>query len=401
MTIRISSRLDPIKPSITLAVTAKAAALRAKGVDVLSFGAGEPDFDTPAHIKEAARRALDQGAIGKYTHVAGTPALREAVAADLRKAHGVDLTAEQVIVSSGAKHSLFNIFMALLEQGDEVIIPAPYWVSYPDMVMIAGGKPVIVDSSAAEGFCPEPEDIRRAVTARTRAIVINTPSNPTGALYDRARLEAIASIALENDLLVISDDIYRALVYGDAYYTSIASLSPEVARRTVLVDGVSKTYAMTGWRIGFTAGPAELIKAMSTIQGQSTSNPAHIAQVAALAALTGPQDCVETMRLAFDERRKEMLGLLGGIPGVTCVEPAGAFYAFPDVSRYVGKKTPEGKRLDTDAQLCDYLVEAGRVALVPGSGFGAPGFVRLSYACSLDDIRTGLLRLKETLATLV
>jgi aspartate aminotransferase len=398
--IRISSRLQQIKPSITMAVSAKAAELQARGVDIISFGAGEPDFDTPAHIKEAARRALDQGNVGKYTHVSGMPLLREAVASTLGRAHGLSLSADQVLVSCGAKHSLYNVFMAMLDPGDEVIIPAPYWVSYPDMVMLAGGTPVIVQSSPAEGFCPEPEAIRAALSERTRAIVLNSPSNPTGALYDRARLEAIAAIALEHDLFLISDDIYRALVYGDAYYTSIASLSPEVAARTILIDGVSKTYAMTGWRIGFAAAPEPLIKAMATLQGQSTSNPTRISQVAALAALTGPQDCVAEMREAFDERRKEMMVLLGQIPGIRCVEPTGAFYTFPDVSAYLGKKTPEGKEIASDVALCEHLVMAGRIALVPGSGFGAPGFARLSYACSMDSIRAGLHRLSEALAAL-
>jgi len=397
--IKLASRLDPIKPSITLAVTAKAAKLKADGIDVVSFGAGEPDFDTPAHIKDAAQASLSKG-VGKYTEVGGVLPLRKAIAAELAAVHKTTIEPDQVLVSSGAKHSLYNLFMALIDPGDEVLIPAPYWVSYPDMVMLAGGRPVILETAAKDDFAVTAEQVRNACSARTRAIVLNNPSNPTGAVYTKAQIEALAQVVVEKDLLVISDDIYRQLVYGDAQYHSIAAVSPEVAKRTILVDGVSKTYAMTGWRIGYTAGPLPLIKAMAKIQGQSTSNPTHIAQIATLAALTGPQECVGEMRKAFDERRIEMVKLLRAIPNVQCREPKGAFYAFPDVSAYVGKKSPEGSILDDDVQLCDWLVEVGKVAVVPGSGFGAPGFVRLSYACSMDNIRKGVGRLAEALGTL-
>jgi aspartate aminotransferase len=400
MLVKIASRLDPIKPSITLAVTAKAAKLKAEGVDVVSFGAGEPDFDTPEHIKAAARAALDKPGVGKYTDVGGIPPLKQAIADELSRVHKTQLAPEQVIVSCGAKHSLYNLFMALLDPGDEVLIPAPYWVSYPDMVMLAGGKPVILETRAQDDFAVTAEQVRAACDGRVRAIVLNNPSNPTGAVYTRTQIEALAKVVVEKDLLVISDDIYRSLVYGDATYVSIAALSPELAKRTILVDGVSKTYAMTGWRIGYTAGPLPLIKAMAKVQGQSTSNPAHIAQIATLAALTGPQDCVETMRQAFDERRREMVKLLRQIPHVECREPRGAFYAFPDVSWYVGKRSPEGHILDDDVQLCDWLVEIGKVAVVPGSGFGAPGHVRLSYACGMEQIRDGVSRMARALAGL-
>ncbi|MEZ4365913.1 MAG: pyridoxal phosphate-dependent aminotransferase [Kofleriaceae bacterium] len=402
LVIRTSQRLDPIKPSITLAVTAKAAQLKAAGRDIISFGAGEPDFDTPDHIKAAVTTALAQagGKVGKYTEVGGLPALREAIAAELSKVHHTTVAPGDVLVSSGAKHSLFNLFLALLDPGDEVLVPAPYWVSYPDMIMLAGARPVIVEGRAEDDFAVSPEAVRAACSPKTRAIVLNNPSNPTGAVYTRAQIEALAEVVLERDLLVISDDIYRQLVYGDARYASIAAVSPALAERTILVDGVSKTYAMTGWRIGYTAGPTALIKAMGKIQGQSTSNPSHAAQLATIAALTGPQDCVETMRRAFDERRLEMVRLLRAIPGVACREPKGAFYAFPDLSAFVGKTTPEGSVLDDDVQLCDWLVEVGHVAVVPGSGFGAPGHVRLSYACSMDNIKHGLGRLGEALARL-
>jgi aspartate aminotransferase len=397
--MKLASRLDPIKPSITLAVTAKAAKLKAEGHDVVSFGAGEPDFDTPDHIKDAARAGLDKG-VGKYTDVAGILPLRKAIAAELSRVHHVTLTPDQILVSCGAKHSLFNLFMALLDPGDEVLIPAPYWVSYPDMVMLAGGRPVILETRAEDDFAVTAAQVAAACGPRTRAIVLNNPSNPTGAVYTRAQIEALAKVVVEKDLLVISDDIYRELVYGDATYVSIASINPEVAARTILVDGVSKTYAMTGWRIGYTAGPLPLIKAMAKIQGQSTSNPTHIAQVATLAALTGPQDCVQAMRKAFDERRLAMLALLRAIPGVTCREPKGAFYAFPDLAAFIGKKAPEGAIFDDDVQLCDWLVEVGKVAVVPGSGFGAPGHVRLSYACSMAQIQDGVGRLARALGTL-
>jgi aspartate aminotransferase len=402
MMLKLASRLDPIKPSITLAVTAKAARLKADGIDVVSFGAGEPDFDTPQHIKDAARAALDQG-VGKYTDVAGTLALRKAIAAEMSRVHHATITPDNVLVSVGAKHALYNLFMALIDPGDEVLIPAPFWVSYPDMVMLAAGTPVTLPTRAEDDFAVTAAQVAAACTPRTRAIVLNNPSNPTGAVYTRAQIEALAEVVLAKNLLVISDDIYRSLVYAGAEYVSIAAVSPALADRTILVDGVSKTYAMTGWRIGYTsttAALAPLIKAMSKIQGQSTSNASHIAQVATLAALTGPQDCVETMRLAFDERRIAMVKLLRAIPHVQCREPKGAFYAFPDVGAYVGKTTPEGKVLATDVELCDWLLDAGKVAVVPGSGFGAPGHVRLSYACSMANIENGVGRMARTLATL-
>ena len=398
--LKLASRLDPIKPSITLAVTAKAARLRAEGIDVVSFGAGEPDFDTPEHIKQAAREALDKGGVGKYTEVGGILPLRKAIAAEMSAVHKMSIAPDQILVSTGAKHSLFNLFMALIDPGDEVLIPAPYWVSYPDMVMLAGGRPVILETKAENDFAVTAEQVAAACTGRTRAIVLNNPSNPTGAVYTRAQIEALAKVVVEKNLLVVSDDIYRSLVYGGAEYVSIAAQGPELAERTILVDGVSKTYAMTGWRIGYTAGPVPLIKAMAKIQGQATSNPTHIAQIAALAALTGPQDCVAQMRTAFDERRQEIVKLLRAIPGVQCREPKGAFYAFPDVSAYIGKKSPEGSILDDDVQLCDWLVEVGKVAVVPGSGFGAPGFVRLSYATSMKNVEEGVRRMAEALPKL-
>ena len=398
--IKTASRLDANKPSITLADTAKAARLKAQGIDVISFGAGEPDFDTPAHIKLAAQQALDKAGTGKYTEVGGILPLREAIASELGAVHDTTITPDQVLVSCGAKHSLYNLFIALLDPGDEVIIPAPYWVSYPDMVMMAGGTPVIVPTSPDDDFTLRPDALRARITPRTRALVLNTPSNPTGAVYSAKQIAAVAEVVLEHNLLVVSDDIYRSLCYGDAKYASIAAVSPELAARTILVDGVSKTYAMTGWRIGYAAGPAPIIKAMAKVQGQSTSNPNHLAQLATLAALTGPQDCVETMRQAFDQRRQTMVELLRAIPGVACREPKGAFYAFPDLGAFIGTHFPDGKPVTDDVALCDWLVDHARVAVVPGSGFGAAGHVRLSYACSMDNIREGVKRLRTALLSL-
>ncbi len=398
--VKTAARLDAIKPSITLAVTAKAARLKAQGVDVISFGAGEPDFDTPEHIKAAAREALGKGAVAKYTEVGGVAPLRAAIAAELGRVHNTAIAAENVLVSCGAKHSLYNLFIALLDPGDEVIIPAPYWVSYPDMVMMAGGTPVIVPTSPDDDFTMRADALRAHITPRTRAVVLNTPSNPTGAVYSPAQIAALAEVVVEKNLLVVSDDIYRSLVYGGATYASIAAVGPELAARTILVDGVSKTYAMTGWRIGYAAGPAPIIKAMAKVQGQSTSNPTHLAQLAALAAITGPQEPVEVMRKAFDERRQAMVELLRAIPGVACREPKGAFYAFPDLGAFLGRSTAEGKTLGDDVSLCDWLVEHARVAVVPGSGFGAAGHVRLSYACSMENLREGVQRMRDALLAL-
>jgi aspartate aminotransferase len=397
--MKVASRLVEIKPSITLAVTARAARLRAEGVDVIGFGAGEPDFDTPAHIKDAAKKALDAGAT-KYTEVAGTLALRKAIVKEIERAHGLTYKPEQVLVSVGAKHSLYNLFQALLDDGDEVIIPAPYWVSYPDMVKLAGGKPVILETRAEDGFCVTPAQLQAAIGPRTRAFVLNSPSNPTGGAYDERELRGLASVLADADVTVISDDIYRRLIYGDFEFHEIATLSPAMAARTVIVDGFSKTYSMTGWRLGYAVGPEPLLKAMTTLQGQSTSNPTSFAQQAAVAALEGPQECVEEMRREFDVRRVRMLSLLRAIPGVSCFEPRGAFYCFPDVSAYVGKRTRGGATIGDDVALCDYLLDKGRVAVVPGSGFGAPGFVRLSYATSMDHIVKGIERMTEALAAL-
>jgi aspartate aminotransferase len=397
--MKLAKRLSVIEPSMTLKVSGKAAELKAKGIDVVSFGAGEPDFDTPDHIKEAAKKALDAGAT-KYTPVEGTPALRKSVAGWLAKAHGFPVSPGEVIVTSGAKQAVFNSFHVLLEEGDEVILPAPYWVSYSEIAKLAGATPVPVVSRAEDSFVVDPDAIGRAITPRTRMILVVSPSNPTGAVYDEKTLRAIADLAVKHDLWLVTDDIYRTLCYGEARFVQPATFGPEVRQRTVIIDGVSKAFAMTGWRVGFALAPLPVIEGMATLQGQSTTNAAAVSQAAAVAALEGPTDDLERMRQEFDKRRRYMLTTLRAMPGVKCVEPRGAFYAFPDVSAFVGRKTPQGRRLDSDLALCEYLIEDARVAVVPGSAFYAPGFVRLSYATSQANIEKGLARMAEALGML-
>ncbi|HET6147088.1 MAG TPA: pyridoxal phosphate-dependent aminotransferase, partial [Polyangia bacterium] len=397
--MKLARRLSVIEPSPTLAVSAKAKALKAKGIDVISFGAGEPDFDTPVHIKDAAKKALDAGDT-KYTLVEGTIPLRKGVAAWLGKAHGLTFDVSEIIVSSGAKQSLFNAIHTLVDEGDEVIIPTPAWVSYNDIVKLAGGRPINVPTSAEENFNVRLEDVARAITPRTRIILVCSPSNPTGAVYDEATLRGLAKLAVERDVWLMTDDIYRTLLYGDARFFQPATISPEVRAHTIIIDGVSKAYSMTGWRVGFTAAPKAVIEGMATLQGQSTTHAASMAQAAALAAVEGPTDELEKMRVEFDKRRKVMVKGLREIAGVKCVEPKGAFYAFPDLSVFIGKKTPEGKTIDNDGALCEYLIEAARVAVVPGSAFGAPGYVRLSYATSMKNVEEGVRRMAEALPKL-
>ncbi|HEY5281965.1 MAG TPA: pyridoxal phosphate-dependent aminotransferase [Polyangia bacterium] len=395
----LAKRLSFIAPSMTMKVSAKAALLRAQGVDVVSFSAGEPDFDTPSHIKEAAKRALDAGAT-KYTAVEGTPQLRKAVATWFAKAHGFDVSAGEVMVSAGAKQVIHHAFHALLDVGDEILLPAPCWVSYAEIAKLAGAVPVPVLGRAEDGFLVNPDAIARAITPATRMIVLCSPSNPTGAIYDEDTLRAIASLVLKHDLWLLSDDIYRSLCYGGRRCVQPATFAPAIRERTIIVDGVSKAYAMTGWRIGFALAPTHVIEAMATLQGQSTTNAAAVCQAAALAAIEGPSDEMEAMRLEFDKRRQYMVAALRAMPGVTCIEPQGAFYAFPDVSAFLGRISPQGLRIEDDLALCQYLIEDAKVAVVPGSAFFAPGFVRLSYATAQANIEKGLARMAASLVKL-
>lgn len=394
----ISQRAQRTSPSPTLAITAKARKMREEGIDVLSFGAGEPDFDTPEFIKDAAIAALREG-FTKYTPTAGIEPLRKVICEKLWRDNGLKYEPNQIIVACGGKHALYNTFQVICDPGDEVIIPAPYWVSYPEMVKLADGVPVFVYADESTGFVPAIDAIREKITARTRAIVVNSPCNPTGAVFPRQTLKEIAALALKHNLYIISDEIYEKMVYDGHEHCSIASLGEEVKKRTILINGMSKAYSMTGWRIGYAAAERELIAAMTRIQDQSTSNPTSIAQRAALAALQAPDDAVKQMVTAFAERRRVIVDGLNSIPGFRCAEPGGAFYAFPNVSALYGKRWGDRVINNSDA-FAEYLLEVARVAVVPGSGFGADGNIRLSYACSLDTIRNGLARIADAVQAL-
>ena len=393
----LADRIKALAPSPTLAIQAKAKAMRAQGIDVISFGAGEPDFDTPERIKEAAIRALRKG-YTKYTEASGIVELREAVCRKLKRDNGLDYEPADVLISVGAKHTLYNAVVALLNPGDEVLIPAPYWVSYPEQVKLVDGVPVAVPAAEADGFQVDPDRLAAALTPRTRAVVINSPNNPTGAVFSPAALRAVGELAVKHDLLVISDECYEALTY-EGRHVSIASLAPEVKARTLVVNTCSKAYAMTGWRIGYAAGPRHLIKAMGDVQSQVTSNPSSIAQWAAVEALTGPQDDVAKMAGEFDQRRRVMIPGLRAIPGVRCVTPGGAFYAFPNVAGLFGKRG-RGKPLQGSADVTAFLLEVARVAVVPGLDFGSDSHIRLSYATGLDTIQEGLSRMDKAVRSL-
>jgi aspartate aminotransferase len=391
--MKISQRARNTAPSPTLGITARARQLKAQGIDVIGFGAGEPDFDTPEPIKRAAIAALEAGDT-KYTPSSGTEALREAICEKLQRDNGLAYQTNEVIVSVGAKHSLYNLMQALLDPGDEVIIPAPYWVSYPEQVKLAGGRPISVDASESDGFRVTAAAIRAAITPATRMVVINSPSNPTGAAIEAEELRRIAGLAVERDLIVVSDEIYEKLTYDGRRHTSIASFSEEVKARTFTVNGFSKAYSMTGWRLGYVAGDKTVVAAMGRIQDQSTSNPTSFAQAGAVAALNGSQDSVEMMRRAFEERRNVIVRRLNAIPGIDCVNPDGAFYVFPNVASLFTPQVP-----DTDA-MAEYLLAEARIAVVPGSGFGAPHYIRLSYATTMEQIEEGMNRLEAAARSL-
>jgi len=394
----LSQRARAIKPSPTLAIDAKAKALKAQGVDVIGFGVGEPDFDTPRNIKEAGIKAIENG-FTKYCPVGGTDDLKDAIIEKLKKDNNLSYERGEIIVSCGAKHSLYNIAMTVLEKGDEVIIPAPYWVSYPDIVALADATPVIVNTSEKNGFKMTADEFRRAITPKTKAVVINSPSNPTGSSYSKKELEGIAEIAVEKKILIISDDIYEKLVYDGFEFTSIASLGKEVKDLTIVVNGVSKAYAMTGWRIGYAAGSKEIITAMTNIQSQSTSNPTSIAMKASTEALKGPQDAVTLMVREFDKRRVYMVERLNKINGIACLRPNGAFYAFPNITGLLGKSF-NGKILNSSSDVATCLLDEVKVALVPGSAFGAEGYLRLSYATSMENIKEGIDRIEKAVGML-
>jgi aspartate aminotransferase len=394
----LSNRSKSLRPSPTLAINAKAKSMQAQGIQVISFGAGEPDFDTPENIKEAAKKALDEG-FTKYTAVGGIDELKDAIIKKFQRDSGLSYKRSEIIVSCGGKHSFYNLAQAIFDQGDEVIIPAPYWVSYPPMVSLAGGSPVIIETTEKNEFKIAPEDLKKALTPKTKALIINSPSNPTGSAYAKKELERIAEIAISKNFFVISDEIYEKIVYDGFEFISIASLSEEIKTKTIIVHGVAKTYAMTGWRIGYTAGPEEVIAAMNNIQSQSTSNPTSIAQKASVEALAGPQDEVGKMVSAFAQRRNYIVDRLNKMPGVSCYKPAGAFYVFPNFSSYYAKSY-QGKKIENSTRLADFFLDVARVAVVPGVEFGADPFERLSYATSMEDIKEGLNRIEEALKKL-
>ncbi|HNS56261.1 MAG TPA: pyridoxal phosphate-dependent aminotransferase [Smithellaceae bacterium] len=396
--MKLAARVAKIKPSETLAITAKANALRAEGRDVIGFGAGEPDFDTPENIKAAAIRAIEAG-FTKYTPVGGTDELKDAIIAKLKRDNSLEYKRSQIVVSCGAKHTLYNLAQALFEPGDEVIIPAPYWVSYPDIVVLAGGTPVIVDTLEKDGFKMKPEQLQAAITERTKAVVINSPSNPTGAAYSPEELKALAAVLLDKEIFVICDDIYEKIIYANFPFENIATAEPRIKDRTIVVNGVSKAYAMTGWRIGYAAGPEQLIAAIIKIQSQNTSNPASISQKAAVEALKGDQEVVGKMVAEFRQRRDAIVKLLNEIDGVKCLSPEGAFYVFPNVSGIYGRSF-QGKKITDSTELINYLLDEANVATVPGAAFGNDNHIRLSYATSLKNIEEGLKRIKIAIAKL-
>ena len=399
----LSQRALHAAPSPTLAITAKANALKAQGKDVISFGAGEPDFDTPQNVKDAAVAALAKGDT-KYSPSSGTVALKDAILAKLKRDNDLTYARSEVIVSCGAKHSIYNLMQALLDTGDEVIIPAPYWVSYPEQVKLADGVPVVVPTDESTGFLATASQIESSVTNRTKLVIVNSPSNPTGAVYTPSALRDIADLCVGRGLYLMSDEIYEKILYTGNEFVSPASFSEAIKAMTITVNGFSKAHAMTGWRLGYAAADLDIVAAMSKIQDQSTSNPTSIAQAAGVEALNGPQDSVETMRRAFQERRDYIVSALKDIPGVHCLNPGGAFYVFPNVSAFYGKSwTPQGDTPRTvvgSDDLAAYLLEAYEVAVIPGSGFGADDNIRLSYATSMENIQRGVARIREALQAL-
>ena len=394
--MKIAKRAMGVSPSPTLAISAQAKAIKAQGVDVVSFGAGEPDFDTPAHIKQAAIDALNAGFTKYPLPVAGIPELRAAVVAKLARDSGLEYSPDEISVAPGGKNALYTLMQALVNPDDEVIVPAPYWVSYTEMVKLAGGRPAIVDAFEANDFKLTPGQLGAAINSNTRLIILNSPCNPTGAVYSPEELEALANVIAQYDVTVVSDEIYEQLVYDGVEQRSIASFGPEIKKRTVVCSGLSKSYAMTGWRIGYLAGPADVIAVVNKLASHSTSGPTSFVQKAAAVALSGSEDAVADMRAEFDRRRRVMVGRLNALPGITCRTPKGAFYAFPNIANCIGQEIA-GKRIGGSMDFASVCLEKARVALVPGIAFGSDDHVRLSYATSMDRITTGLERLEELL----
>jgi len=397
--LKLSTRVQAIKPSPTLAVTARAAKLKAEGKDIIGLGAGEPDFDTPQHIKDAAIAAINKG-FTKYTAVGGTPSLKQAVIAKFKRDNGLDYTAKEILVSCGGKQSFFNLALAVINPDDEVIIPAPYWVSYPDIVIIAGGKPVIVQAGIEQNFKMTAAQLSAAITTKTKMVVINSPSNPSGAVYSLAELKALGEILNKHpDILIATDDMYEHIALTDDKFVNILNACPDLFSRTMVLNGVSKSYAMTGWRIGYAGGPAHIITAMENVQSQSTSNPTSISQVAAEAALNGDQACITPMLKAFRERHEYVVSTLNKIPGLRCIKAGGAFYAFPDARVAITTLHKKGLIKEaTDVAFSEYLLEQAGVAVVPGSAFGAEGYMRLSFATSMENLQQALARIAKVLA---
>jgi len=391
----LSRRIASISESMTIAISSRAKALKAEGADIIDFGLGEPDFDTPQHIKLAAIEAINQGCT-KYTPAAGTPQLRQAVAEKFKKNNGLEYDPAQIFLSCGAKHSLFNIILACCEEGDEVIIPTPYWVSYPEMVKASGAECVFLPTSEENQFKISPDQLANALTPRSRMLIINSPSNPSGSVYTASELGALAAVVADHTgIVILSDEIYEALVYDGVQHVSIASM-PGMFERTVVVNGFSKAYAMTGWRLGYAAGHTEIIKAAIRLQSHVTSGPCTISQAAGLAALAGDQTCVEEMRKEFDRRRRFVIEGLNAIDGITCIEPKGAFYALPNVSTFCGREI-KGRKVSGSMDFAQLCLEKAKIAVVPGCAFGDDTVIRLSYATSLDNIRRGLARLADML----
>ncbi len=395
--MQLSTIVENLKPSATIAAAAKAKELKSKGVRVYEFTLGEPDFITPVHIREAAKAAMDAGHT-HYTPPIGIPELKQAICDAYQRDHGLRYEPNQIAVSNGAKHSIHNVLTALCGPGDEVIIPAPYWVSYSALVELTGATPVFVETTEASGFCMNREQFEAAITPRTKLLMLNNPCNPTGAAYPVETLESLAKVSVERDVFVMSDEIYDKLVYEGSEFRSFATFGDEVAKRTVIVNGVSKTYAMTGWRIGWTIGPVELTAGMSKLQSQETSNPSSVSQYASLRALTGPQECVEEMRQEFAKRRRYVLDRLERLPDVSFAAPGGAFYVFFNVSRHFNKLLGGGKTVENSSDFCTAALEEANVGLVTGDAFGAPGYVRLSFATSIDVIEAGFDRLEKFLS---